>query len=131
MFFLALVSGVNAQISNTFTITIGEDEHIVTKDIDPMFIGTYAFGVGEDLKQYPLAFEDNPNFEWGAAVNGEELSTIDIMEYAKGKMTSYVANVVYFHNKATGEKGELMLYELDGNKFLGRAQKDESVAENR
>ena len=130
--FIFLLSGVYAQNLNPFTMNVGEEEYTVTKDIDPMFIGTYTANTEEDLKQYPIVLDSDSDFEWGAAVNEEgELSPIDIMEYAKGKMISYIAYVVYFNNKSTGEKGEFMLYELDGNKFLGRAKKEESVAENR
>lgn len=124
-------ANICAQTFATFPLKIGEEEYTVTKEIDPMFMGTYSVGAGEKQKQYSIGLEENSTFEWGAVVSGDELATTDVMEYAKGKMVSYTAYTICYNNTATGEKGELMLYELNGKKYLGQAEKIESVAENR
>ena len=88
--FIFLLSGVYAQNLNTFTMNVGEEEYTVTKDIDPMFIGTYTANTEEDLKQYPIVLDSDSDFEWGAAVNEEG-------ELQKMKVNQNATNIVGYN----------------------------------
>ena len=115
----------------TNTMEINENSVTVTKDIDSRFLGLYTQNLKGEQVHYHLAMEDSEGFNWGALVVDNNIVETEVMEYANGSMISYVAYTIYFEDKDSNEKGELMLYELDGKIYLGKAQKVEAVADHR
>jgi hypothetical protein len=153
-FLLALSFQMSAQDFVTFELQAGDQTYTLTQEIDPSFLGTYVKGKGTDRIQCQISqtegesfilsmkdnaddahfewdFENKENIRWGVLVKDNQLVSTDVMEYAGGEMVSYSAFSVLIFRDGAEKPQEWMLYELNGKKFLGQAEKVEVVAENR
>lgn len=153
-FLLAVGFQLSAQDVSTFELQAGDKTYTLTQDIDPSFLGTYIKGKGTDRLQCQVSQTENESFilnmkeggdasnfewdldnkeniQWGLLVKDNQLLTTDVMEYAAGEMVSYTAYSIIVLKEGAESAQEWMLYELNGKKFLGQAEKVEVVAENR
>lgn len=153
-FLFAFSFQLSAQDVNTFELKAGDKTYTLTQDIDPSFLGTYIKGKGVNRLQCQISqsidesfilnmkeggsssnfewdMDNKQDIQWGLQVKDNELLTTDVMEYAGGEMVSYIAYSVIVLKDGEDVTQEWMLYEFNGKKFLGQAEKIEAVAENR
>lgn len=153
-FLFALSFQLSAQDLSTFELQVGDKTYTLTQEIDPSFLGTYIKGKGVDRLQCQISgnegesfilntkeggdasnfewdLENKESIQWGLQLKDNQLLTTDVMEYAGGEMVSYTTYSIIVFKDGAKTAQEWMLYEFNGKKFLGQAEKVEVVAENR